>query len=482
MDFTDLTVKSAADLLAHKKISAKELVEMSLKRIKEVDGKLHAFLYVAETEAMESAKQADQLIADGENFSLTGIPYGVKDNILVKGMQATAASKILKNYKAVYNATVIARLNQQQPVIMGKTNLDEFAMGASTENSAFGSSKNPYDLARVPGGSSGGSAAAVSAGEVLFALGTDTGGSVRQPAAFCGVVGFKPTYGRASRYGLIALGSSLDQPGVITKTVGDAATVFQLMAGQDDHDSTTLPKAIPDYASFLNEDVKGLRIGLPKEYFIEGLDPEIAAALKNAAGKLSDLGAEVSEMSLPHSEYALACYYIILPVEISANLSRFDGIRYGLSAPGKNLEEVYFNTRSEGFGPEPKRRIMIGTYASSAGYYDAYYKKARQAQTLIRQDFMNAFKEFDLLLTPTTPSPAFKAGEKSDPLSMYLADIFTVGLNIAEVPGISLPVGMTKSGLPIGAQLVASHFAEEKLFQAGHALEIALNLQLKPNL
>lgn len=482
MDFIDLTVKLAAELLAHKKISAKELAEMSLKRIKEVDSKLHAFLYVAEKEAMSAAAKADQLIADGENFSLTGIPYAAKDNILVKGIQATAASKILENYKATYDATVIKKLNEELPVLVGKTNLDEFAMGSSTENSAFGPTKNPYDLSRVPGGSSGGSAAAVASGEVLFALGTDTGGSVRQPAAFCGIVGFKPTYGRASRYGLIALGSSLDQVGVLAKTVEDAASVFQLMAGQDPYDSTSLPKPVPDYSQFLRQDLKGLKVGIPKEYFIEGIDPEVEATVKNAVKKMEELGAQVSETSLPHSSYALACYYIILPVEISANLSRFDGIRFGLSVPGKDLAEVYFNTRSQGFGAEPKRRIMIGTYASSAGYFDAYYKKAKQAQQLIRKDFTDAFKKFDLLITPTTPTPAFKFGEKSDPLSMYLADVFTVGLNIAGVPGLSIPAGVTKNGLPIGVQLIASHFAEEKLFGAAHALEKSLNLKLKPNI
>lgn len=482
MDFLNLTIKSAAELLAHKKISAKELTEMSLARIKEVDDKLHAFLYVAEKEAMVQAEKADQLIADDENFSLTGIPYAVKDNILVKGIQATAASKILENYKATYNATVINKLNTESPVMMGKTNLDEFAMGASTENSGFGMTKNPYDLSRVPGGSSGGSAAAVASGEVLFALGTDTGGSVRQPAAFCGIVGFKPTQGRASRYGLIALGSSLDQPGVLAKTAEDVATIFQLMAGPDAHDSTSLPKPVPDYSSLLTKGIKGFRVGMPKEYFIDGLDPEVDAAVKSCIKKLEELGAVVSEVSLPHAQFALASYYIILPVEISANLSRFDGIRYGLSAPGKNLEEVYFNSRSLGFGPEPKRRIMIGTYASSAGYYDAYYKKALQAKDLIRQDFIEAFKKFDILITPTTPTAAFKAGEKSDPLSMYLADIFTVGLNLAGVPGISIPAAVTKSGLPIGVQLIAPHFAEEKLLGAAYALEQALNLKLRPQI
>jgi aspartyl-tRNA(Asn)/glutamyl-tRNA(Gln) amidotransferase subunit A len=482
MDFTDLTIKSASELLAHKKISAIELTQLSLDRIRQVDDKLHAFLHVAEREALDAAFRADQAIADGENFALTGIPYALKDNILYKGMQATAASKILENYKATYDATVVKKLNEELPVLIGKTNLDEFAMGSSTENSAYGPSRNPYDTSRVPGGSSGGSAVAVASGEVLFALGTDTGGSVRQPAAFCGIVGLKPTYGRCSRYGLIALGSSLDQPGILAKTVEDTAAVLELIAGQDMHDTTSLPKPVPDYSKFLTQSIQGMRIGIPKECFGEGIDPEVRGIIDSAIKKMTELGAEVSEMSLPHFSYALACYYIILPVEISANLSRYDGIRYGLSVPGKTLEEVYYNTRSQGFGQEPKRRIMIGTYASSAGYFDAYYKKARLAQQLIRKDFTEAFQKFDLILTPTTPTAAFKFGEKSDPLAMYLADIYTVGMNIAGVPGMSMPAGATKSGLPVGIQLVAGHFQEEKLFQAGHALEQSLNLKLKPKL
>ncbi len=482
-NFQDLTIKSAAELLAHKKISAKELALMSLKRIKQIDDKLHAFLYVAEDESMVAADKADSAIADGENFSLTGIPYAVKDNILVKGMQATAGSKILENYKATYDATVIKKLNEEQPVLMGKTNPDEFGMGSSTENSAYGPSFNPYDITRVPGGSSGGSAVAVASGEALFALGTDTGGSCRHPAAFCGIVGFKPTYGRCSRYGLMALGSSLDQPGILTKTVEDAAMVLQLMAGQDPFDSTTLPKPVPDYSQYFDKSIKGMKIGMPKEYFVAGLDPEVKSSIDHAIKKLQDLGAVVEETSLPHIKYSLAAYYLILPVEISANLSRYDGIRYGLSVAGNNLEEVYFNTRSQGFGAEAKRRIMIGTYASSAGYYDAYYKKAKQVQTLIREEFKSAFSKYDLLLSPTTPGTAFKIGEKvNDPLAMYLEDIFTVALNIAGVPGMSMPVGLSKAGLPIGMQLIASHFAEEKLFQAGHALEQALNIKLKPKL
>ncbi len=482
MELHELTVKEAAEKLQSKEFSAVELNQHFLDRIKKVDTDVHAFLYVAEKEALAEAAEADKLM--GDNISaLTGIPYAVKDNILVKGYQATAASKILENYIATYDATAIRKIKLSMPVMVGKTNLDEFAMGGSTENSAYGPTKNPYDLTRVPGGSSGGSAAAVAAGEALFAFGTDTGGSVRQPASFCGVVGLKPTYGRVSRYGLMAMGSSLDQLGVFAKTVEDTAIVFQQVAGQDEYDTTSLPKPVPEYTSFLKEDVKGMKVGIPKEYFGEGMDPEVREIITGAIKKFEEMGAVVEEMSLPHSEYALAAYYVIMPVEISANLSRYDGIRYGLSKPGQGLEDTYFNTRSEGFGAEAKRRIMIGTYASSAGYFDAYYKKAKLAQDLIRHDFNEAFKKYDILLTPTSPTAAFKIGEKSaDPLSMYLADIYTVGLNISGVPGISVPAGVTKAGLPVGLQIIAPHFKEENLFWAGHAFGQALNLKLKPNL
>jgi aspartyl-tRNA(Asn)/glutamyl-tRNA(Gln) amidotransferase subunit A len=483
MDYKDLTLTQAAEMLAKKEISAIELATSALQRVKDIDAEMHAFLHVAEERALDDAKKADEMIAQGESTVLTGIPYALKDNLLAKGLQATAGSKILENYVAAYDATVVKRLGNSNPVLIGKTNLDEFAMGSSTENSAFGPTKNPYDMSLVAGGSSGGSAAAVASGEVLFALGSDTGGSIRQPASFCGVVGLKPTYGRVSRYGAIALGSSLDQIGVFAKTVEDASFAFQAFAGQDSHDTTTLAKPVPDYSQFLREDIKGLKVGVPKEYFIDGMDPEVEKIIRDAVKKFEEMGAEVSEVSLPHSNYALACYYIILPVEISANLSRYDGIRYGLSVPGKNLEEVYFNSRSQGFGAEPKRRIMIGTYASSAGYFDAYYKKAKQAQALIAKDFKDAFKKFDILLTPTCPTPAFKLGEKvADPLSMYLADVFTVGLNIAGVPGMSVPAGVTSQGLPVGLQIVASHFAEEKLFHAGFAFQKAMNLKLKPKI
>jgi aspartyl-tRNA(Asn)/glutamyl-tRNA(Gln) amidotransferase subunit A len=405
----------------------------------------------------------------------------VKDCILVKGMQATAGSKMLENYIATYDATVIKKLAVENPVIMGKTNLDEFAMGASTLYSAYGPSHNPYDLTRVTGGSSGGSAASVAAGEVLFSVASDTFGSIRQPASFCGVVGFKPTYGRVSRYGLIAMCSSMDQIGVFTKTVEDAALAFQLMAGQDPFDSTSLPKPVPDYSNFLREDLKGLKVGIPKEFFIEGIDPEVRSIIDEAIKKVQELGAEVFEVSLPNVPYSVPAYYIIAPVEISANLSRFDGIRYGLSAPGKSLEDVYYNSRSQGLGAEVKRRIMIGTFASSAGYYDAYYKKAKQVEALVQQDFSKAFKECDLLLTPVSPKVAFKIDEKKDPLSMYLEDVFTGPINLAGVPAISVPGGLTKSGLPVGVQLIAPHFAEEKLLGAAHALEKSLNLKLKPD-
>ncbi|HEX5430280.1 MAG TPA: Asp-tRNA(Asn)/Glu-tRNA(Gln) amidotransferase subunit GatA [Patescibacteria group bacterium] len=481
MDYKDLTLKHAANMLARKETSAMELATAALARIRALEPKLHAFLHVSEERALADAKLADERLKGGDDAQILGIPYALKDNILAKDLPLTAGSKILKNYKAVYDATVVRKLSNLNPVLVGKTNLDEFAMGSSTENSAYGPTKNPYDLLRVPGGSSGGSAAAVASGEVLFALGTDTGGSIRQPASFCGVVGLKPTYGRVSRFGAVALGSSLDQIGVFAKTVEDASIAFQAFAGSDAHDTTTIPVPVPDYSKFLGSDLKGLKVGVPNEYFGEGLDPEVKQIIEQAISKFEKMGAVVSETTLPHASYALACYYIILPVEISANLSRYDGIRYGLSEPGQNLTQVYENTRTAGFGEEPKRRIMIGTYASSAGYKDAYYKKAQTAQKLIRRDFKEAFEKFDILLTPTCPTPAFKLGERvADPISMYLADIFTVGLNIAGVPGISIPAGITKSGLPVGLQLIANHFAEEKLFAAGDAFEKINNLKLTP--
>ncbi len=483
MEFNNLTIKSAAEMISRKEVSAKELAQASLKRIKDVDDKVHAFLYVAEKESIASAEEVDKMvISDGENSPLTGIPYSVKDCILVKGMQATSASKVLENYIAPYDATVITKLKKVSPVIIGKTNLDEFAMGSSTIYSAYGPTKNPYDLTRVPGGSSGGSAASVAAGEVIFSLGSDTFGSIRLPAAFCGVVGMKPTYGRVSRHGLIAMCSSMDQIGVFTKTVEDASLAIQIIAGADIKDSTCLPKSVPDYSKSLKLDLKGIKIGIPKEFFVDGIDPEVRAIVDNAIKKAEELGADITEVSLPHVPYSVPAYYIIAPVEISANMSRYDGIRYGLSISGNSLEDVYYNTRSQGIGSEVKRRIMIGTYASSAGYFDAYYKKAKQVEALVRQDFRKAFDKYDLLLTPVSPKAAFKLDEKKDPVSMYLEDVFTGPINLAGVPAISIPGGLTKDGLPVGVQLIASHFEEGKLFHAAHALEKILNLKLKPKL
>ncbi len=481
MELHELTVKEAAEKLGTKEISSVELTKSLLDRAKSLNGKLNAFLAITEDRAIADAEIADKAFAEGSNLPLTGISFAAKDNILIEGIQATAASKILENYKAPYTASSMKKILAHLPVLIGKTNLDEFAMGSSTENSAFGPTRNPYDLDRVPGGSSGGSAAAVAAGIVPYAFGTDTGGSVRQPASFCGIVGFKPTYGRISRYGLIAMGSSLDQLGIFTRTVEDAATIAATVSGADEYDSTSLPKLVPDYPTLLKEDLKGMKVGIPKEYFIEGLDKEVEKSVLDAIKKLEELGATVEEMSLPHAKYSLAVYYIIMPVEVSANLARYDGIRYGLSVAGNNLEEVYLNSRSQGLGAEPKRRIMVGTHASSSGYADAYYKKAKLAQKLIREDFVKAFSKYDILVTPTAPTPAFKIGEKStDPLAMYLEDIFTVAINVAGVPGISIPVGTSSGGLPIGIQLIGPHFGEEKIFMAGHALEKSLNLKLKP--
>lgn len=480
MELHELTIKAAAEGLRKKEFSSVELTRHLLERIEKLDHKYHAFLHVLKEQALREAELADDNLQSAVSL-ITGIPYAAKDNILIKGAPATAGSKILENYVATYDASAIRKLKNSLPVLLGKTNLDEFAMGSSTENSGFGPTKNPYDETRVPGGSSGGSAAAVALGESIFAFGTDTGGSVRQPASFCGVVGLKPTYGRISRHGLIAMGSSLDQLGIFTKTVEDSAIVLSHVAGPDEADTTSLPKPVLDYSNYLKQDLKGLKVGIPKECLSEGIDSEIKESIKQAVKTFESLGALVEEMSLPHFEYSLAAYYIIMPVEVSANLARFDGIRYGLSVPADTLDEVYLKTRSKGFGTEAKRRIMIGTYASSAGYFDAYYKKAKIAQDLIRSDFVKAFEKYDVLLTPTSPAAAFKFGEKTnDPLAMYLEDIFTVGLNIAGVPGISLPCGITKQGLPIGLQIISGHFKEENLFWAGHAFEQALKLKLTP--
>jgi len=475
MDFSYLTISKIKQGLANKDFSCTELVEYYLKRIDSLK-ELNAFITVTEKEALDRAEKVDAKISAGEDLlELEGVPISIKDLILTKGIKTTASSKILADYVAPYNATVVAKLRERGVVILGKNNCDEFAMGSSNESSAFGPVLNPWDKTRVPGGSSGGSAAAVAADECVFSIGTDTGGSIRQPAALCGVVGLKPTYGRVSRYGLIALTSSLDQAGPITRSVEDAALVFQAIAGQDNYDAATSAKPVLNNLSFLSKDIKGLKIGLPKEYFKEGMSLEVENAIKAAIEKFKDLGAQIIEVSLPHTAYALAAYYIIMPAEASSNLARFDGIRYGHSAEAvKDLFELYARSRAEGFGSETKRRIIIGTYVLSAGYQEAYYHKAQKVKALITQEYQEIFKQVDVLLTPTTPTPAFKIGAKfNDPLTMYLSDIYTVSANIAGLCGISLPAGLTQEFLPIGLQLLGKAFDEETILKAAYQYQEA---------
>ncbi len=460
-----LTIKGIHQALMKKEFSALELTKTYLNRIKEKDKEISAFLTINEELALSQAKAIDEMIAQGREIPiLAGIPCAIKDNILVEGMKCTAGSKILENYIAPYDATVVRKLKEEKVIILGKTNLDEFAMGSSTENSAFFPTKNPHDLKRVPGGSSGGSAAAVAANFCVLALGSDTGGSIRQPAAFCGIVGLKPTYGAVSRYGLIAFASSLDQIGPMTRTVDDAEIVFEVIAGKDELDSTSVEFPNPN----LKFETRNLRLGIPKEYFIKGIDPEVEKSVKNAIRKYEEKGIETLEISLPHTEYALPCYYIIAPSEASANLARYDGIKYGYSIANqktKKLSDIYFESRGEGFGAEVRRRIMLGTYALSAGYYQAYYLRALKVRTLIRKDFEEAFKKVDFILTPTTPTTAFKLGEKiDDPLLMYLSDIFTVSVNLAGLPAISIPCGKLNE-LPIGLQIIGRPFEDRQLIK-----------------
>ena len=480
----ELTIHEAASLLRAGEITATELTGAVLDRIYAVDNDVRAYLMLIPEVALEQAAAADAAIAaarsDGsldELPALAGIPLAIKDVITVEGVQVTCGSKILEGYIAPYQATVVDRLRAAGAVILGKTNTDEFAMGTSTENSAYVTTRNPWDLDRVPGGSSGGSAAAVAAGECLGALGSDTGGSVRQPAAFCGVVGLKPTYGRVSRYGLVAFASSLDQIGPFARDVTDAAILLGAIAGYDRRDSTSVDAPLPDYLAALRPDrseLRGLRVGVPKEYFVEGIQPEVEAAVRRAIGVLAELGAEVREISLPHTDLALPVYYLIAPAEASANLARYDGIRYGLSIPGETLWDGYRKTRGQGFGQEVKRRIMLGAYALSAGYYDAYYLKAQQVRTLIRQDFEQALGQVDVIACPVTPTTAFRIGEKvNDPLSMYLSDIFTLSVNLAGICGLSLPCGFDGAGLPVGLQLIAGPFQEEVILRTGYAYEQA---------
>jgi aspartyl-tRNA(Asn)/glutamyl-tRNA(Gln) amidotransferase subunit A len=470
MEFEKLTIKEVHEGLVKKEFSTLELCKNYLEKTKEKDKEISAFLTITEDLAISQAKKVDEKISRGKNIDIiSGIPCAIKDNILVEDIKCTAGSKILENYIAPYNATVVEKLKEKEVTILGKTNLDEFAMGSSTENSAFGPTKNPHDLNRVPGGSSGGSAAAVAANLCLFALGSDTGGSIRQPASFCGVVGLKPTYGAISRYGLIAFASSLDQIGPITKNVEDCKIIFDTIKGKNKMDSTSVEiSEIKNYEL----KIKNLKIGVPKEYFIKGMDPKIEEIIKETIKKYEKFGAKIEEISLPQTEYALACYYIIAPSETSANLARYDGIKYGYSkTENKNLLDVYLESREEGFGAEVRRRIMIGTYALSSGYYEAYYLRAQKVRTLIRNDFEKAFQKVDVIFTPVSPTPAFKLGEKiSDPLAMYLSDIFTVSVNLAGLPALSLPCGKANN-LPVGLQIIGRPFEEEKIFEIAKFLE-----------
>lgn len=485
----NLTIKKFHRLIEKKETSITEVVDLYLKNIKGRNKELNAYLEVfsasgGEDEVFKQAREIDKKLAHGDMpRALEGVAVAVKDNILIEGRVASAASRILENYKAVYDSTVISRLKAAGALLLGRTNMDEFAMGSSTENSAFGVTKNPHDTSRVPGGSSGGSAAAVVADLALTALGSDTGGSIRQPAAFCGVVGLKPTYGAVSRFGLIAMASSLDQIGPITRSVEDAEIIFNVIKGKDPRDSTTIEirnqpaqlvdkKPAPIDAESGEQETRIQTIGVPKEFFVEGLDREIKNSIDNVIKKLEVLGYKFQEVSLPHTPYALPCYYIIMPAEVSTNLARFDGIRYGLSESGKNLLEVYENTRHKGFGKEVRRRILLGTYVLSSGYYDEYYARAQKVRSLIREDFKKAFEQVDILISPVTPTPPFKIGEKVlDPVSMYLSDIFTVSANLAGIPALAAPAGKTSSGLPISVQFMAPWFEENRLFAIGKEVE-----------
>jgi len=463
MELNKLTANQIKEEYGKNKAKPQDVVQSFFKRIGEVEPKVKAFAHLPEKD----------LTALSGKGALSGIPVAIKDNICVKGQLTTCASKILTGFKPPYDATVVEKLKNAGAILFGKTNMDEFAFGSSCENSCYYPTKNPWDTNRIPGGSSGGSAAAVAADEVAMALGSDTGGSIRQPASLCGVVGLKPTYGRISRYGLIAFASSLDQIGPITKDVSDSALLMNVIAGHDERDTTSADLPVPDYSKSLVKDVKGLKIGVPKEYFIEGIDPEVKSAIEKAIKVLTDLGAKCEEVSLPHTEYAVSVYYIVATAEASSNLGRFDGIRYGKRA-GENASmiDMVAATRGEGFGAEAKRRIILGTFALSSGYYDAYYLKAQKVRTLIKNDFDNAFKKVDCIITPTSPTAAFKIGEKmSDPLSMYLSDIFTISVNLAGIPAMSVPCGFTKNNLPIGMQIMAKPFDEETIFRAAFTYE-----------
>ena len=474
MSLCPLTISEARAKLSARELSAVELTRAVLDRIQATDGRLHAYLHVSADAALSQAAAADRMLAAGATPSaLCGIPIALKDVILTRGIRSTAGSKILEDFIPPYDATVTRRLRDAGAVIVGKANCDEFAMGSSNENSAYAACRNPWNTDRVPGGSSGGSAAAVAADQACASLGTDTGGSIRLPAAFCGVVGLKPSYGRVSRFGVVAYASSLDQVGPVTKDVRDCALLLQAIAGHDPRDSTSVDAPVPDYTAEMNAGVRGLRIGIPREYFVDGMQPEVEAAVRRAVGGLEDMGAEVVPVSLPHTEYAVAAYYVVATAEASSNLARYDGVRYGYrAADAADLADMYQATRARGFGNEVKRRIMLGTYVLSAGYYDAYYLQAQKVRTLVRRDFLHAFETCDVIATPVAPTTAFLVGEKTDdPLTMYLSDVFTIAVNLAGLPGISVPCGFDDRRMPIGLQLIGRAFDEATLLRAAYAHE-----------
>jgi aspartyl-tRNA(Asn)/glutamyl-tRNA(Gln) amidotransferase subunit A len=476
MNLKNLTADKLVSLYRNRDLSATEVIKGVFEEIDRVDGDIKAFITLCRDRALEDARRVDSRIAAGEPLdALTGVPVAIKDNMVIRDIPTTCASKILEGYTPPYTATAVERLRSAGAIVVGKTNMDEFAMGSSNENSGFFVTRNPHDLDRVPGGSSGGSAASVAAGMAVLSLGSDTGGSIRTPASFCGVVGMKPTYGRVSRYGLVAFASSLDQIGPFSKSVRECAQVLETISGFDHYDSTSAETAVDAYVKNLDQPIKETRVGIPKEYFIPGMDPEVKAHIEAAIRLYESLGCEIEEISLPHTEYAVATYYLIATAEASSNLARFDGVRYGLREGGNGtLTDMYRQTRAAGFGKEVKRRILLGTYALSAGYYDAYYLKALKVRTLMLRDFQKAFERVDVILTPTSPTVAFKIGEKTaDPLSMYLADIFTITCNLCGLPGISVPCGKNAQGMPIGMQLLANHFQEGLLLRAAHHFEKA---------
>jgi aspartyl-tRNA(Asn)/glutamyl-tRNA(Gln) amidotransferase subunit A len=477
-DLNYLSIASASALLARREISSVELTEAALRRVEACDALLRCMLLLTADLALLQARKADARLGRGGAPALCGIPMGLKDILSTRGIPSTCGSRILEGYVPQFNATAVDRLLNDGAVLLGKTNMDEFAMGSSTENSAFFPTRNPWDPTRVPGGSSGGSAAAVASGQVAFAIGTDTGGSIRQPAALTGTVGLKPTYGRVSRHGLVAFGSSLDQPGPITRSVSDTAIVLQAIAGTDPRDSTSISAPVPDYLSSVADDIRGVRLGVPEEYFAEGMSPGVRKALDGALNVYRDLGATLHSVSLPMTEYALSTYYVISPAEAMANLARFDGVRYGLSKRGEDVWEMFSKTREAGFGAEVKRRVLLGTYVLSAGYYDAFYVKAQRVRTLVRQDFETVFKTVDALIAPTTPTPAFKLGEKlSDPLQMYLNDVYTVPASVAGIPAISIPCGF-ENGLPVGLQVMGPALGEDVVLRVAHAFEQSTDFHL----